>query len=115
MRQYSTAVKALVEELKSHNKLKDTLIMTFSEFGRRVAQNASGGTDHGTANNLYLIGGNLKNAGVYNNGPNITDLDQGDLKYEIDFRQVYATILKNWLNVNDGNVLGKKFELLNVV
>ena len=115
MKQYSEAVKALVEELKHHNKLDNTLVLTFSEFGRRVGQNASGGTDHGTANNLYLIGGKLKNPGVYNSGPDLSDLDQGDLKYKIDFRQVYATVLKKWLNVNDNDVLGRKFDLLNVV
>ncbi|MEM7102542.1 MAG: DUF1501 domain-containing protein [Bacteroidota bacterium] len=115
LKQYALAMKAFTDDLRTHNLIDDTLVMTFSEFGRRVKQNASGGTDHGTANNMYLVGGGLKNPGVFNSGPNLLDLDNGDLKYEIDFRRVYATILKNWLGVKDGGVLGRKFELLDVV
>ncbi|MEO1436831.1 MAG: DUF1501 domain-containing protein, partial [Bacteroidota bacterium] len=104
-----------VNDLKANNKFDDTLIMAFSEFGRRVKQNASGGTDHGTASNLYLIGRNLKRPGFYNEGPDLTNLDKGDLIYSVDFRQVYATILDRWLKVNDEGILGRKFDLLEVI
>ena len=71
--------------------------MTFSEFGRRVNSNASLGTDHGTAAPMFVIGGNNKGK-VIGNNPNLSNLDNGDLKHEIDFRSVYASILKNKLN-----------------
>ena len=115
LKRYSDAMKAFVKDLKQNNRLDDTLIMTFSEFGRRVKQNASRGTDHGTANNLFLIGGKLNKAGIYNEAPNLKDLNNGDLKYSVDFRKVYATVLKNWLDVDPKLVLGKQFDLLNVV
>lgn len=106
LKEYSEAVAAFIKDLKLNNKLDDTLVMTFSEFGRRVKQNASRGTDHGTANNVYLMGGKLKKAGIYNEAPNLGDLDKGDLIYSVDFRQIYATILKNWLGVESKSVLG---------
>jgi uncharacterized protein (DUF1501 family) len=112
---YADAVAAFVKDLKQTSKLDDTLIMTFSEFGRRVEQNASNGTDHGTANNVLLFGGKLKNAGIYNNAPDLTQLDHGDLKYEIDFREIYATLLDKWLNVDNSLVLNKNFSGLNFV
>lgn len=112
---YADAVAAFIKDLKQTNKLDDTLIMTFSEFGRRVEQNASNGTDHGTANNVLLFGGKLKNAGIFNNAPDLTQLDQGDLKYEIDFRDIYATLLDKWLNVDSSLVLNSNFSRLNFV
>lgn len=112
---YADAVAAFIKDLKQTNKLDDTLIMTFSEFGRRVEQNASNGTDHGTANNVLLFGGKLKNAGIFNNAPDLTQLDHGDLKYEIDFRDIYATLLDKWLNVDSSLVLNSNFSGLNFV
>jgi len=112
---YGDAVAAFVKDLKQTGKLNDTLVMTFSEFGRRVEQNASNGTDHGTANNILLFGGKLKKAGIYNNAPDLTQLDNGDLKYQIDFRDVYATLLDKWLDVNNSQVLGKNFKGLDFV
>ncbi len=112
---YADAVAAFIKDLKQTNKLDDTLIMTFSEFGRRVEQNASNGTDHGTANNVLLFGGKLKNAGIFNNAPDLTQLDHGDLKYEIDFRDIYATLLDKWLNVDSSLVLNSNFSRLNFV
>lgn len=108
---YSEGIAALVKDLKKNNRFKDTLIMTFSEFGRRVKENGSKGTDHGTANNLFLIGGGLKQNGIYNNGPNLQNLDgNGDLIYSVDFREVYSTILNNWLEVDDKLVLNREFK-----
>lgn len=115
LRQYAEAVAAFTKDLKTSGKLNDVLLMTFSEFGRRVKQNASNGTDHGTANNLFLIGGGLTPGRVFNEAPNLTNLDEGDLKYSVDFRSIYATLLRDWLKVDDGAVLGRKFEKLNFV
>ncbi|AMR31233.1 twin-arginine translocation pathway signal [Mucilaginibacter sp. PAMC 26640] len=112
---YGDAVAAFVKDLKQAGKLDDTLVMTFSEFGRRVEQNASNGTDHGTANNVMIFGGKLKKQGIYNNAPNLSQLDNGDLKYEIDFRDVYATLLDKWLDVNNSQVLNKNFSGLGFV
>lgn len=113
---YSEGIGAFVKDLKKNDRFKDTLILTFSEFGRRVKQNASRGTDHGTANNVTLIGGSLKKAGVFNEIPNLYDLDEsGDLKYSVDFRSVYATILDNWLEVDDRTVLNSSFDKLGFV
>src|ERR1700744_284195 len=106
---YADAVAAFVKDLKQTGKLDDTLIMTFSEFGRRVEQNASNGTDHGTANNVFVFGGKLKKAGIFNNAPDLAQLDNGDLKYQIDFRDVYATLLDKWLDINNSQVLNRNF------
>lgn len=106
------AITAFVKDLKANNRFQDVMLMSFSEFGRRVAQNASGGTDHGTANNMFFVSGGLKQKGVLNAMPDLTDLQDGDLKHKVDFKQVYATILKNWLQTDDKGILGKQFEYL---
>ena len=112
---YGDAVAAFIKDLKQSGKLDDNLVMTFSEFGRRVEQNASNGTDHGTANNILIYGGKLKKAGFYNEAPDLSQLDNGDLKYQVDFRDVYATLLDKWLDVNNGQILTKSFAGLNFV
>ncbi|HYH16836.1 MAG TPA: DUF1501 domain-containing protein, partial [Flavisolibacter sp.] len=91
------------------------LFFTFSEFGRRVAQNASGGTDHGTANNMFFISGGLKEKGLLNALPDLNDLDEGDLKYKVDFKNVYATVLDKWLKADDEKILGKKYTPLRFI
>ncbi|MGZ3852948.1 MAG: DUF1501 domain-containing protein, partial [Flavisolibacter sp.] len=103
------------KDLKSNNRFNDVLLFTFSEFGRRVSQNASGGTDHGTANNMFLLGGGLQQKGLINGLPDLNDLDEGDLKYKIDFKNVYATVLNKWLNADDEKILGKKFDQLKFI
>ena len=112
---YGDAVAAFIKDLKQNGKLDNTLVMTFSEFGRRVEQNASNGTDHGTANNVFVFGGNLKKAGIFNEAPNLSQLDNGDLKYQIDFRDVYATLLDKWLDVNNKIILNKNFTGLDFI
>lgn len=102
------AVKSFVADMKSNGLFNNILLMTFSEFGRRVAQNASNGTDHGTANQMFFIGGNLKKKGVLNSLPDLQNLNEGDLIYKEDFRKVYATILKNWLKADSSKMLGWK-------
>lgn len=109
------AIKSFVSDLKQNNRFNDVLITTFSEFGRRVAQNASGGTDHGTANNMFLIGGGLKQKGVLNVMPDLSNLSEGDLKHSIDFKDVYATILKNWLNADDVKILNRQYNYLSFI
>jgi uncharacterized protein (DUF1501 family) len=115
LKNYADSVNVFVNDLKKNNRFNDVAIMTFSEFGRRVKQNASGGTDHGTANNVFMIGGNLKRPKVLNEAPNLTDLDAGDLKFSIDFRQIYSSLLQDWLKVNDKTILGKTFPSLGIV
>lgn len=109
------AVDAFVKDLKNNNRFDDVMMMTFSEFGRRVAQNASGGTDHGTANNMFFIGGRLKQKGLINPMCDLNDLNEGDLKYTVDFKNVYATVLRKWLDADDAAILGKKYDLMNFV
>jgi uncharacterized protein (DUF1501 family) len=111
----SDAVKAFVADLKSNNRFEDVLLMTFSEFGRRVSQNASGGTDHGTANNMFLVSGGLKQKGLINAMPDLTDLNEGDLKYKVDFKEVYATVLNKWLSADDKNILGRNYKHLDFI
>jgi uncharacterized protein (DUF1501 family) len=106
------AISSFVKDLKSNQRFDDVMLMTFSEFGRRVAQNASGGTDHGTANNMFFISGGLKEKGLLNALPDLNDLDEGDLKHKVDFRNVYATMLKKWLNADDKQILGHSFEYM---
>ncbi|MDO3627020.1 DUF1501 domain-containing protein [Mucilaginibacter sp. BT774] len=112
---YGDAVAAFIKDLKQAGKLDDTLVMTFSEFGRRVEQNASNGTDHGTANNVFVFGGRLKKGGIFNDAPDLAQLDNGDLKYQIDFRDVYATLLDKWLDVNNKIILKKNFKGLEFI
>ena len=111
----TTGLEAFVNDLKSTGRFNDTLILTFSEFGRRVKQNASNGTDHGTANNVYLVGGSLKQTGFLNEMPNLSDLVDGDLKYQIDFKQIYSTILSKWLNLSANEILGGEYAPLNFI
>lgn len=109
---FADALKVFCEDLKQNGKFNDTLVMTFSEFGRRVEENASKGTDHGTANNIYLIGGGMRRGGIMNDLPDLTQLDQGDLVYSVDFRSVYATLLDGWLHADPEKVLGRQFPQL---
>jgi uncharacterized protein (DUF1501 family) len=102
--------------LKAQGNLARVLLMTFSEFGRRVAENASGGTDHGAAAPMFVIGDKVK-AGLLGNYPSLApaDLFQGDLKFAVDFRSVYAAVLEDWLRTPSEPVLGKKFTPLALV
>lgn len=112
---YSQAMEAFAKDLKDAGMWNDTLVMTFSEFGRRVKQNASQGTDHGTANVVMVAGGSLKKTGAINGAANLSVLNDGDLIHTVDFRQVYATVLQNWLGTDSEIVLGKKYGLLDFV
>ncbi|MEP6711982.1 MAG: DUF1501 domain-containing protein [Ferruginibacter sp.] len=109
------AVKSFTTDLKANNRFQDVLMMTFSEFGRRVSQNASNGTDHGTANNMFFISGGLKQKGVLNAMPDLADLNEGDLKHKVDFKNVYATVLHKWLGADDKMILGKQCEYMDFI
>lgn len=109
------AVKAFTSDLKKNGRFEDVLMMTFSEFGRRVSQNASNGTDHGTANNMFFISGGLKEKGILNEMPNLTDLNDGDLKHKVDFKDVYATVLNKWLGSDDKKILGRQYDHLKFI
>ena len=108
----NAAITAFVKDLKANNRFQDVLLMSFSEFGRRVSQNASGGTDHGTANNMFFVSGGLQQKGILNPLPDLSDLQEGDLKYNVDFKNVYATVLNKWLQTDDTKILGKQFDHL---
>lgn len=110
---YSKTMGAFCEDLKASNRFNDTVILAFSEFGRRVEQNASKGTDHGTANNIFLTGGGLASKGILNEMPDLENLDEGDLIHKVDFRQVYATLLEKVLEIDSEKILAKRFEPIN--
>jgi uncharacterized protein (DUF1501 family) len=109
------ALVAFVADLKANHRFEDTLLMSFSEFGRRVAQNASGGTDHGTANTMFLVSGGLRQKGMINALPDLGDLSEGDLKYQVDFKDVYATVLNKWLGVDDKIILARQSSYLGFI
>jgi uncharacterized protein (DUF1501 family) len=112
--QLADAVNSFYKDLTAQGNAGRVLSVCFSEFGRRVGQNASGGTDHGTAAPMFLFGPML-NAGVHGPNPNLRDLDSGDLKYQIDFRQVYAEVLDRWLATDSNAVLGSQYRHLNLL
>jgi len=108
----SQAVKAFYEDLNQHGLADDVLIMEWSEFGRRPEENASLGTDHGTANSMFVIGNPVR-GGLYGEAPSLNALDldsAGNVKFTVDFRSVYATILDRWLQGDSQSILGEKFE-----
>jgi uncharacterized protein (DUF1501 family) len=111
LRDFSGAIKAFTEDLKAQGNADRVMVMTFSEFGRRLRQNANGGTDHGAAAPLFVVGPKVK-AGMLGKFPSLEpkDLHNGDPKYTVDFRSIYAGILQNWLNTNPVPVLGRRFE-----
>ncbi|MFN2449263.1 MAG: DUF1501 domain-containing protein [Candidatus Baltobacteraceae bacterium] len=109
--QLSEGIKAFYGDLAAHGNDRRVLTMTFSEFGRRAAENANRGTDHGEASPLFLIGGGVK-GGVYGAYPDLANLSNGNVRYNTDFRSVYATILERWLGRSSQNILRGSFPLL---
>lgn len=112
--QLSDGLTAFQADLEQMGKADNVVTLCFSEFGRRVHENAGGGTDHGTASEMFIVGKPVK-GGLYGEYPSLTDLDQGDLKFSTDFRSVYATVLDHWLGVPNQSILGAKFEDLKFV
>jgi uncharacterized protein (DUF1501 family) len=111
LKQLSAGISAFHEDLQNHQIADDVLIMTFSEFGRRVAENGGRGTDHGTAEPLFIVGNKVK-GGIYGDHPSLKNLDEGDLKYKIDFRSAYASILDRWLSVDAKQILGRAYDII---
>lgn len=104
----SGAIAAFFGDLSGHGLADRVLLATYSEFGRRVAENGSLGTDHGAASQVFLAGPSVR-GGLHGDHPSLTDLDEGDLKFHTDFRRVYATILDRWLSFPSNPVLGGDF------
>jgi uncharacterized protein (DUF1501 family) len=104
-------ISSFLQSLQGDRHAAGVVVMTFSEFGRRVAQNASGGTDHGTAAPVFVAGPPVR-GGFYGDQPSLSDLDEGDLKFTTDFRSVYATVLAGTVGVDPKLSLGKPFPLL---
>jgi uncharacterized protein (DUF1501 family) len=112
--QLSAAMTAFYKDMAARGYQDRILMMTFSEFGRRAKENGSKGTDHGSGAPMLLVGGKVK-AGVVGKHPSLTQLEMGNLKHHTDFRQVYAAILDNWLGVASKDVLGQKFEPVDII
>ena len=108
------AVRGFMEDVKRLGRANDVAVMIFTEFGRRVEENASLGTDHGTATPMFIVGGGVK-GGMYGCHPSLTDLDDGNLKMTTDFRRVYATMIDEWLGYDDTQkILKGSFEPMGV-
>ena len=114
MNQFADAIKAFYDDLKAQGNDGRVMTMSFSEFGRRVGQNGSGGTDHGTAAPMMVFGPMVR-AGIWGQQPSLTDLDEGDLKHTLDFRSVYAGVLGGWLKAEPKKVLGMDYREAMVV
>ncbi len=116
LRQFSDALAGFVNDLKRDGLLDKVVVMTFSEFGRRVVENASGGTDHGAAAPLFIAGSRIK-PGVHSSHPSLEPdkLDRGDLAWNTDFRSVYSGILSGWMKADAAKILGGDFGGLKLI
>jgi len=111
MRQLDPAVGAFLADLRAQGHSNRVLMMAFSEFGRRVEENASQGTDHGVAGPMLLLGDPVKGR-LYGKHPSLTDLENGDLKMGQDFRTLYATVLDDWMSIDPTQVLDRAYPKL---
>ncbi len=114
METLGSSMNAFVREMQRQGNYQRVMLLTFSEFGRRVAENASGGTDHGTAAPMFVTGGTVA-PGIHGTAPNLADLDHGDLKYSTDFRGIYGSILDQWLRTDSQKILQGKFASQNFI
>ncbi len=111
--QTADSIRLFYRDLQAHGRSQDVLVMTWSEFGRRATGNASGGTDHGAAGPMFLIGDPVA-GGLYGERPSLRDLVRNNLRFTTDFRQVYASALEDWLGAPAEIVLGGRFERLSL-
>ncbi len=114
MQEFSDAVLAFQREMEAAGLDKKVTLLVFSEFGRRVEENGSLGTDHGEAAPMFLIGSRVK-GGFHGPNPDLANLSRGDVPWKTDFRSVYATTLENWLGNDAGLVLGSEFPTLDLI
>ncbi len=114
LRELSESIAAFCGDLERQNLLSRVLLMTFSEFGRTVTENGRRGTDHGAAAPVFLAGGGLR-GGILGDHPSLTDLEQDALKFHIDYRRVYSTVLGQWLGYDADAILGARYETLDIV
>jgi len=112
--EFSNAIGAFYEDLAAHGNDRRVLTMTFSEFGRRIEENGSRGTDHGEASPLFLIGGGVK-GGLYGTAPDLVATNMGNVRFTVDFRSVYATVLERWLGRPSATLLNGDFQKLPVL
>jgi uncharacterized protein (DUF1501 family) len=113
LQQLSDSVAAFAADLAADGLLDRVLLLTFSEFGRTVAENGRRGTDHGAAAPMFLVGGKVR-GGIHGAHPSLTDLDADALKHHTDFRAVYASALDNWLGLPSAEILAGKYERLDL-
>ncbi len=113
LQQLGDAIAAFDKDMGQQGNTGRVATMVFSEFGRRVRENASGGTDHGTAAPVFVFGDKIK-SNVVGSHPSLTDLDQGDLKYKIDYRTVYAEMLKSWLGIDPAPIVGNNYKPVSI-
>ena len=111
MAELDSSLTAFCTDLKAQGNFERVLVMSFSEFGRRVQENASGGTDHGAAAPLFVVGGKVQ-PGIYGAAPSLTKLHDGDIIHSVDFRSVYATVLSKWLKAPVEPILKRNFHVL---
>ena len=111
LRHLGASLTAFLDDLEKAGESDRVLILVFSEFGRRLSENGSAGTDHGTAAPVFLLGRPVK-PGIQGPYPDLTHLDDGDPRHAIDFRRVYATVLDRWLAVPHRQILGSAFDPL---
>ncbi len=114
LQQVDESIGSLVESLKKHNEWNNTAIFVFSEFGRRIKQNGSNGTDHGHGNVNFILGGSLRQSGLVNQLPDLIDTNSGDIKMQVDFRSIYATLLEDWLGYDSSMILNRSYDKLAV-
>jgi uncharacterized protein (DUF1501 family) len=114
LHQFSESVAAMVDDLQRDNLLDRVMLMTFSEFGRTVAENGRRGTGHGSAAPMFLVGGKVQ-SGLIGEHPSLTELENGGPKHHTDFRRVYATMLDRWLGFDSGPVLGPEFKPMDLL
>ncbi|MBV8195095.1 MAG: DUF1501 domain-containing protein [Candidatus Dormibacteraeota bacterium] len=110
-----TAVSAFVQDIAAHGMAERVVLLTWSEFGRRIAENGSGGTDHGAAAPVFVAGAPVK-GGLYGEPPSLTStIDSGNLRYTVDFRSVYQAVIRDWLQADAQSVLGGSFPELGFI
>ncbi|MEW5882803.1 MAG: DUF1501 domain-containing protein [Armatimonadota bacterium] len=109
LQQFSDALNTFMQEMKAIGKAEKVTVLVFTEFGRRVAENNSQGTDHGAGNPMFVVGPQVE-GGFIGDKPDLNNLDRGDIRWKVDFRQVYATVLDEWMGADSASIFGKRFE-----